>query len=260
VWQAACPYDIATTLEIEVRFADIASMEGVYYSGPPPTIVVSSLRPAGRRAFTCGHELGHHVLGHGDQYDDFMDGRPPERWHAPEEFQAQCFSGALLMPKSAVLGGFARRECSPETCPPEAVYVVATWLGVGYGTLVNHLRHGFGAIDGSRERELLRHDPIDLRSSIIGEACHENLIVADMHWTDRAIDLEAGDRVILGPDVVIEGDVVEVLARETHRTVARARAPGLGRAFDGNWAAYVRVSRREFVGRAAYRFLEECDE
>ena len=49
---AICVYDLAQRLGIEVRFLDIPSMEGMYYSSSDPHIIVSSLRPAGRRAFT----------------------------------------------------------------------------------------------------------------------------------------------------------------------------------------------------------------
>ena len=63
--QAICVYDLAEHLGIEVRFLDIPSMEGFYSKNPGPLILLSTLRPAGRRVFTCAHELGHHVLGHG---------------------------------------------------------------------------------------------------------------------------------------------------------------------------------------------------
>ena len=57
---AVCVYDLAEKLGVEVRFLDVPSMEGMYSSASSPTIIVSSLRPFGRRAFNCAHELGHH--------------------------------------------------------------------------------------------------------------------------------------------------------------------------------------------------------
>jgi len=40
-------------------------MEGMYYRGDPARIVIGARRPLSRRNFTCGHELGHHIFGHG---------------------------------------------------------------------------------------------------------------------------------------------------------------------------------------------------
>ena len=61
--EAVCVYDLAEHLGIEVRFTDIPSMEGMYYLASEPSIILSSLRPPGRRVFTCAHELGHHSNG-----------------------------------------------------------------------------------------------------------------------------------------------------------------------------------------------------
>jgi len=66
---AVCAFDLAERLGLEVWFQDVPSMEAVYVRQPAPTIVVTSLRPAGRRAFNCAHELGHHVFGHEAQLD-----------------------------------------------------------------------------------------------------------------------------------------------------------------------------------------------
>ena len=92
-------YDFSTSQGLEVKFIDIEAMEGIYLLADKPTIMVSSLRPAGRQAFTCAHELGHHVFGHGEQYDELVEQREPGRQFDPIEYQADCFAGALLMPK-----------------------------------------------------------------------------------------------------------------------------------------------------------------
>lgn len=52
-----CVYKLCERLNIRVQFKAIASMEGMYVAGDSPQIYLSSLRPLGRRAFTCGHEL-----------------------------------------------------------------------------------------------------------------------------------------------------------------------------------------------------------
>lgn len=67
-----CIYDLCDRLNVTVRFVDI-SMEGTYYKGENPRILLSALRPLPRRNFTCAHELGHHVFGHGSTIDDLIE-------------------------------------------------------------------------------------------------------------------------------------------------------------------------------------------
>lgn len=59
------PIETAIKCGCEVRFLSLASLEGIYSPEPSPTIILGSERPAGRRAFTCAHELGHHIFNHG---------------------------------------------------------------------------------------------------------------------------------------------------------------------------------------------------
>ncbi len=44
------------------------------------------------------------------------------------------------MPKRAVLTGFLSLNTKPETATPFEFFQVASWLGVGYSTLVQHTR------------------------------------------------------------------------------------------------------------------------
>ena len=261
-WEPTCVYDLAARLGLEVRFFDIPSMEGVYCASASPTIIVSSLRPPGRQAFTCAHEIGHHEFGDSDQYDETVEQWSEERRHDAREFKADCFAGALLMPKVVVRRGFSLRGADPATAPPELFYVIATWLGVGYTTLVHHMRSAIGLITSARADELLRHRPLALRSAILGGECREHLVVADLQWYGRAIDLQVGDLARLPVGARIEGRCAEELERQGAPVLVRAAAPGLGCATvaDGSWSAYLRVSRKSYTGRSAYRFEEEADD
>ena len=136
---AVCVYDLAEKLGVEVRFLDLPSMEGMYSSTASPTIIVSSLRPPGRRAFTCAHELGHHNRSNAVEIDELVEQWDRPRFD-PREFAADCFAGALLMPKMAVSRAFAIRGWSMEDCTPEQAFMVAGYFSVGYTTLVHHLR------------------------------------------------------------------------------------------------------------------------
>jgi Zn-dependent peptidase ImmA (M78 family) len=59
-WDAIDIFDLTQQLGVEVRFAKISSMEGMYLRQSAPTILIASERPAGRQRFSCAHELGHH--------------------------------------------------------------------------------------------------------------------------------------------------------------------------------------------------------
>lgn len=262
MWEPVCVYDLAQKMEIEVRFADIPSMEGVYLHEVNPTVIVSSLRPAGRQNFTCAHEIGHHVFGHGTQYDEFVEQRSAARRIDPQEFQADCFAGALLMPKVAITRGFSLRGWEPTVCPPISYYVVATWLGVGYTTLIHHLRNALGMLSHSRAEELLRYNLAMLRSTLLGHECREHLIIVDQHWYGRAVDAQVTDLICLPPAMNIEGACVETLERSEIRTLVRASRPGLGRivAQGGAWSTYIRVRPKDYVGRGKYRFEEQLDD
>ena len=124
-------FDLALEIGIEVRLAALTSAEEIYSPGKP-VIVVSSLRPPGRQAFTCAHEIGHNVYGHGEQFVELVEERGTNRNHDPREFEADCFASSLLMPKTALPKGLAARGWSPQSLSPEQVYRLASWLGVGY--------------------------------------------------------------------------------------------------------------------------------
>ena len=93
--EAVCVYDLAEHLGIEVRFTDIPSMEGMYYLASEPSIILSSLRPPGRRVFTCAHELGHHSNGDGTTIDQLVQ-EPRRSGFDTKEFAADCFGGRIV--------------------------------------------------------------------------------------------------------------------------------------------------------------------
>lgn len=262
MWDPICVYDLAEKIGIEVRFFDIPSMEGMYSSGENPTIIISSLRPSGRQAFTGAHELGHHVFGHGAQYDELVEQRSETRRFDPNEFQADSFAGALLMPKVAVDRGFALRGWDPAASTPEEFYTVATWLGVGYSTLVHHMQYAMQVIKPQWADELLRQNLIVTRSNLLGKECREHLVVADHHWTGRAVDVQVSDLVLLPPRARIEGKCAAISAENELNVVAQGITPGIGRMVvdDLGWSTFIRVMRKQYSGRGKYRFEEEVND
>jgi IrrE N-terminal-like domain len=256
-----CVYDLAEKMGVEIRFAGLPSAEGVY-SPVKPVAVVSSLRPPGRQAFTCAHELGHHAYGHGEQFDELMEDRRERRRHDPKEFEADCFASALLMPKTAVLKGLALRGWNLKNASAAQVYALSSWLGVGYVTLIGNMQWGMNLIDRSRAGALSKIKAPQIRKTILGRECKDYLIVVDEAWIGRPVDAQAGDVITLPKGVTIEGDVLESLESDEERIIARAVRPGIGRLLVRNsaWAQFIRVSRKQFTGLARFRHLEDVQD
>ena len=258
--KSICVYDLAQRLGIEVRFLDIPSMEGMYHRAPKPHIILSSLRPPGRRAFTCAHELGHHSYDDGTHVDEFV-----EQWERPrfdpKEFAADCFAGALLIPKMAVERAFALRNWSISRCTPGQIYVVSNYFGVGYTTLLHHLRDALSLLPGPRAEQLLKVTPRRAQSLSLGWETLETVWIVDEYWLGRPIDVEVGDLIFVLGQPCPEGRCVEHVADRDGGRLFRAQQPGIGRLEDSSgWSAFTRVSRREFVGRNLFRHQEEVDD
>jgi hypothetical protein len=262
-WEdAVSPIDTAEKMAIDVRFVDIASMEGIYVAGAEPRIILSCLRPQGRRNFTCAHEIGHHVLGHGQQFDEIIDHRSARRSIDPQEFSADCFAAYFLMPKVTVDVGMSRRGFRYDSITAPQAYAMSSWLGVGYQTFVNHLTHGLRVLGRAQSAVLLKSTPLSIRSGLVGERLVENLHVIDRSWSGRPADCEMGDYLLLPKGTLIEGSVFAETEKLRTGDLVRMLRPGLGRVSQGlpMWSAFVRVSRKDYVGRGRYRFEEEVNE
>ena len=246
-----CPIDLALDLGIEVRFEGLASLEGLY-SPDGPVILLGSLRPRGRRAFTCAHELGHHTFGHGLSLDQLQDEPSPRD---ANEILADRFAAALLMPKLAVMHAFAARNWDAATCSAEQVFVVAGVLGVGYATLVGYLDGTLRAVTPSHASGLKRVKPKSLRTRLLGWEPSAGLVVVDTAWQGRPVDLGVGDVLLAPPGTRAHGVVFE----QVNERVLRARASGVGRLECGSWTTEVRCMHAEFTGLAEYRHLEADD-
>ena len=257
---AVCVYDLAEKLGVEVRFLDLPSMEGMYSSAPGPTIIISSLRPPGRRAFTCAHELGHHKRGDGVEIDELFEQWDKPRFD-PKEFMADCFAGALLMPKMAVSKAFAVRGWCMEECTPAQASLISGYFGVGYTTLIHHLRSALQILPGTRAQELLRVNPRKAQSLLLGFQTPHNVVEVDAYWTGRTVDIEVGDFIFVRGGAQSEGACIEPSSDFEHGRLFRAAKPGIGRLEASTaWAAFVRVSRRDYVGRSLYRHWEEVED
>jgi Zn-dependent peptidase ImmA (M78 family) len=260
-------FDVAHKLDIEVRFADVATLEGMYQKQPNPVIVVSALRPPGRQAFTCAHEIGHHVYDHGLKMDDVLElhvlGR---RIFRAEEFIADCFGAFLLMPPTAIRSAFVKRGWKPSEGTPEQFFTIATEFGVGYASLITHLNVMMRDIPDSVSERLLKHKPKSIRiallEGVVGNTSGSYLSIVDQYWGNEKLSVCTGDYILAPLSTMCDKDCVEHLTGSMLGEIFRAKQPGIGELFIPQLSrpVQVRVSRRNFTGRSIYRHLEEADE
>jgi Zn-dependent peptidase ImmA (M78 family) len=257
--QPLCVYDLCERLGIIVRFNNI-NMEGMYDRLPKPRIHLSALRPLGRRAFNCAHELGHHLFGHGSTIDELRNSVEP-KYTDPNEYVADVFAGQLLMPTLGVGGAFAKRGWDPATATRSQIYTIACHFGVGYATMVNHLVYGLCEIASTRLSELDK--PVErVRRELLGYQESSPLIVADDFWASPTMDLEVGTVLMLPEGSKVTGDVVLVETDILGRRLFRGIRQGTGRIEGRNkaWSATLRVSRSQYVGLAKYRHMDDEDD
>jgi hypothetical protein len=252
--EAVCPFELADRIGISVRLIALSSLEGIYAREHRPAIFLSSERPAGRRRYSCAHEIGHHVFGHGTCLDELLNDDPGQ-W-SPDEFLAHRFAAGLLMPKIAVEASFARRGWSLKSPRSSEVYVVAQEFGVGYTTLIGHMERTLRCVPSIVASALRKAKLPQLRSDLAGFKINLDVIVADDHWGERPIELEIGDVVVIPANA---GFVGACGAHMRHpRAHIVATIPGRGSlALNNSRSIEIRVSRQGFTGLARYRYLEE---
>jgi len=259
-----CVFDLCDNLGFKVQFVDF-SMEGLYMKDQRPIILLSSLRPLPRRVFNCAHEIGHHVFGHGFRVDELCErltsDRPQSKGFAPEEFLADCFAGFLLMPALGVRQAFVSRGWDVRSTTPLQFFTVACSFGVGYDTLIVHLK-SCSIISRQQANALDKSTPKSIREELLGYSIPEPLTIADEHWVLPTIDAEVGQLLLLPDGAEVESDVLVFEEAHPAGWLFRAGRPGITRAQCGKfgWAKFVRVSRREYCGWSRYRHLEQTED
>jgi Zn-dependent peptidase ImmA (M78 family) len=252
-----CIYSMCDALGVQVRFNNI-NMEGMYQKGMPPRIHLSARRPLPRRVYNCAHELGHHVFGHGSSIDELREDAKASI-KDPKEFLVDAFAGFLLMPTLGMRRAFAVRGWNPQTAAPLQLFTIACEFGVGYRSLVTHLSVSLSSISKGRADVLKRVQPKDIRTDVFGRETEDPLIIADSQWSASTVDSEVGTWVLLPKDARIEGDAFKYERDLQHGNLFRSTRPGIARAEtpDGSFAVFLRVARKEYVGLAQYRHLED---
>ena len=254
------PFEAAIKCGCDVRFVSLPTVEGVY-SPKPLAIFIGSERPAGRRAFTCAHELGHHVFKHGARVDELNDQKQACQ-RSPEEFVADVFAGFFLMSQVSVSRALKDRGLLALSLQPEQVYRLANYFGVGYSAIINHFAYSLRIITRDHADNLLKIKPKQFKDQYGADAKSE-IVLVDHNWRHRAVDLESGDTLVLPGNVEVDpGQQLQFSEKREGHTVYKAASVGLSRAYccDSEWAVNIRVSRKNYEGLARFRFLEDDDE
>ena len=254
----ACIYGLCEAHHVTVRFNDI-NMEGMYDRQPKARIHVSALRPLARRAFTCAHELGHHVFGHGSTIDELRDDHAQNADRPSNEVLADSFAAFVLMPTLGLREAFVKRSLDPNKASALDMYAIACNFGVGQATLVNHLAYGIDMISSVQRAQLGRITPKMIRTELLGQVVSEPLTIADLYWNSPTLDMEQGSFLTLPSGVVVDTEMLMPERDLAGSRLFRAMKVGITRVVipGSSWATYVRIGRRQYIGLARFRHLEE---
>lgn len=254
-----CVFDLVTKqLGFEVRFIDLPSFEGMYVLDAKKQILLGSHRPDGRQRFTCAHELGHHYFDHGEKIDEVKTSAM-NRKKDEKEIAADLYASFLLMPATTVGNGFHRRGWDLRQATPLQTYTVASWLGVGYSTLIKHLRFGLKKITSQEDLRLSKITPKFIKEEIMGTKISplSNVIPVDEHWSGRPVDLRIGDYVVLEQDLTTDCPDLTHLGQHQGKSIYRADSKGISSIYSehSDWAIFVRITQESYVGLSKYRHL-----
>ena len=254
-----CVFDLVTKkLGFEVRFINLPSFEGMYVLSPKEHILLGSHRPDGRQRFTCAHELGHHYFKHGEKVDEVKTSAMRSKKDV-KEIAADLYASFLLMPATTVGNGFHRRGWNLRQATPVQTYTVASWLGVGYSTLVKHLRFGLKKITSQEDLNLSKFTPKIIKEELIGTKLSSlsNVIPLDEHWSGRPVDLRIGDYVVLEREMTTDCSHLTQITQHHGKNIYRADSKGIGNIYSeqSDWAIFVRVTQDTYVGLSKYRHL-----
>jgi len=250
-----CIFDLAEKIGIEVMFCEVSSFEGMYIK-KPRTVLISSLRPSGRQAFTCAHEMGHWYFKHGTSVDEISN---EELSSLNEQEQlVDVFASYMLMPPWAIEKAFKVRNLMPNKSTPEELYAIACQMNVGYSTLIKHLLWSLKLITKAEADVILKISPKNIKQQLYPEL-NGNLVLVDNNWGYIPVDLEVGDCAAFPMGTLIEGAGIETIGVTGKYVIAKGTKTGIFRAESKrkDWATFIRVKKKNFTGRAIYRHLEE---
>jgi len=253
-------YDTCNRLELDVRFLNV-NMEGMYISSDDPTksnILLSSLRPFSRKVYTCAHELGHHIFGHGSKIDMIHKESGKESTYNSDERLVDIFASALLMPIAGIQLEFKKRGWDLKTATPMQYFAISSIFGVGYQTLIYNCTLN-KLIGHQKSKELSKYTPsYFLNTILIGEKKTGHLKIIDSKYKETLVDTEVSGFIYLPKEIDLEGNHLKKISETANGVCYQATKPGILRANnDGNGQTYfIRIQNFEYEGLSEYRHLE----
>lgn len=164
-------------------------------------ICLNASHPETLQRYTCAHELGHHLLGHGSNLDDAMaiDGRGGGT--PGEERAAQVFAGSFLMPLGLVNRVLRRLGLYDKPLAASDVYKVSRDLDVSFTAAVWRLRT-LDRLDGSTAMAYANAGAAAAKASLRwGEPPHgsarADLWVVESTDDDLIAKCRIGDEILL---------------------------------------------------------------
>ncbi|UBZ08615.1 ImmA/IrrE family metallo-endopeptidase [Salegentibacter mishustinae] len=259
IFQPINVYDICLKFEIDVRFRRI-NMEGMYISSDNPEnsyIILSSLRPFSRRIFTCAHELGHHLYGHGSQIDLIYQDNNESDAYNQEERLVDTFASALLMPIAGIQLEFQKRKWDLKTATPVQFFTISSVFGVGYQTLISNCRLN-KLISYQKSKELLKYSPSHFLRKITVNEHKGHLKIIDSKYKESIVDTEVSGFLYLPKGIELEGNHLKVVSETKNGLCYEAIKPGVLRASNPNdgQTYFIRIQNFEYEGLSEYRHLE----
>jgi hypothetical protein len=159
------------------------------------------------------------------------------------------------MPRRAVHQGFTNIGTDLKKIQCTDVFRVASWLGVGYATLIHQMRWSLDLLDQSQFDGLIKEQPQEIKQAFgpgAGKIGRAELWPAHPSWHGSRIHVEIGD-VLTGVESEPSG-ILTTLSGDCHQ----ATAVGHGRIqLLGGGEVEVSVCRKEYVGFYEYRYLPE---
>jgi IrrE N-terminal-like domain len=246
-------YALIAGINTELQFTAIPTLEGMYLEDDGTRrICVSGLRPPGRQRFTAAHELGHESLGHGTKLDTIESLRQSAESNDVEERMADTFAASLMMPNATVHSGFRMRGIDIQRAGPLDVYEVAMWLGVGYGTLIQHLHYPMKIISDAHSKRLSRVEPKQIKSELIRETTTNEVFQLDRLWQGECAQGQVGD-FFMG----VASDPGSPLVRYRDGLLFASEPGEVEVPLVGGGSVTVKISRKNYVGFFEYRYLRE---
>lgn len=248
-----CPYALCDAMGFDLRFIRVPSFEGMYVA-EMNKVLISAERPEGRKRFTCSHEIGHHVLGHGTVIDEILTHGSDKQ----EEQEADFFASMLLMPSSAVTRILNRNQVSAENLTPAGAYTLSKYFGVSYKAFLIHIYSNLHLIAYRQYQTLNNAKLPDIRRSICGLETKNQIFKIGSWWDEKSIEMEVGDIIVSTTSLSIDGPMILQKKSTEGHYIYEATGPGITRICDGSeWSCFTKISRYKFQGLYQYKYEEE---